>query len=73
MKDNVYRNRTVPLQLIMKKFSVSTGNEIMILFGNIEPSRKEEIAQKAIPLVQNSSNEQEAYEKVKKLIAEMTE
>ena len=69
MKDSIYYNRTMLLQLIMKKkFSVSTGNEIMLLFGNIEPSRKELIAKTAIPLVQNSNTEQEALQRVKELI-----
>ena len=71
MKEHKYTNRTALLEIIMeKKFSLSTENEIMHLFKNIEPSKKEEIAKAAIPLVKNSKTEQEALQKIKELINE---
>ena len=64
-----YYYRTALLEIITeKKFSLSTENEIMHLFRDIEPSKKEEIAKQAIPLVESSQTEQEAVTKIKQLI-----
>ena len=65
-------HRTKLLQLTTaKNISHSTVREIMLLFGNISPEKKEETAKKLYPIVENSKTEEEAYEKAKAICEEM--
>ena len=50
-----------------KGYSTSLRHEIMVLIGNISPDRKEEIAQKAIAIVEQSKTEQEALNRITEL------
>ena len=72
MKKSKYYHRTNLLELTTERnFSNSTVNEIMLLFGNISPEKKEETAKKLYPIVENSKTEEEAYEKAKAICEEM--
>lgn len=69
MNEDKYINRSILLELISEKnFSLSTENEIMSLFGKLKPELKESVAKQAIPIVEQAKTEQEAYNKIAKLI-----
>ena len=69
MKEEKYLNRTILLETITeKKFSLTTENKIMSLFGRLKPEQKELIAEQAISLVRKAETEQEAINIIENLI-----
>ena len=54
-----------------KNISDSIIDEIMLLFGSIEPNMKEEVAKRAIPLVEESKTEKEAINKIMQLVKQV--
>ena len=69
MSTDKCHNRTALLKHIMdQNFSSSVRHEIMLLFKDIDPNRKEELAAKMLPLVKSSKTEQEALQKTTELI-----
>lgn len=72
MKEIKYHYRTKLLKTTSEmKFSPSTEEEIMNLFGRLKPEQKEEVAQKAIPIVEQAKTEQESYNKIAELIEQI--
>ena len=72
MNIDKYHYRTSLLKTFSeKKYSQLVKEEIMLLFGSIPPSKKEEVAKKAIPLVETSKTEQEAKNKIMQLVKQV--
>ncbi len=70
MKDEGIMFRSLLLRTFTeKKYSQSAKHEIMLLFGNIEPEKKEEIAKQLIPLVETGNSEEEAMRRVTEALA----
>lgn len=73
MKETNYHFRTKLLQIFLEKdVSPSTKSEISLLFKNIEEEKKENLAEKIIPLIESSKTEQEMLRKVNHLINQNT-
>ena len=70
MNEHKFFNRTALIELITdRNFSLATENEIMHLFRNIDPDKKEDVAKMLIPLVKQSKNEEEALQKIREKLA----
>lgn len=69
MKENKYRMRGELCKLFTKKqLFTHTGAKIMLLFKNIDPNSKEDLAEQMLPLIEQSETEEEALELCQELV-----
>lgn len=73
MKETNYRYRTKMLQLFLEKeYSPKVKGEISHLFKNMKEEEKEKLAKMIVSLIQEGRTEQEALNKIKKMVENLT-